>query len=373
MAKLRMTLPKEFADLYRKYRLCWTEDSIEECKKILTACNPNARDRGGYKESALHKYIPLKIVEWLVERGADVNIANTYGTPLFEHARAGHYEICKFLIEHGADVNITAHAGHTALFSAVSGVNCDTVRLLLAHGANPCHHSENWDGHKTPLLHMLSRGTAAWNKNQPDIAELLVNAQKEQGGISDEEWAKAQEYVSEMGHKFELYKSDMKEEYRKEIETIMERYYSIFDVAPAKPVLKHDGKSFIEVDTNLSVMEQHHMLWEFLVPISGKCATVQGEVIRITGRVDSEYNSNGGANWDAEYRKMLDALAQYVLLGNALSEREIEKLQNILMDTNHSKAFSGCQEQINYLIELAVKWVKQNPSPILFENATYNR
>lgn len=355
--------------------LDWSAESIEECKRMLAPCDANARDRGGYKETALHKYIPLEIVEWLVERGADVNAANTYGTPLFEHAGRGEYEICRFLIEHGADVNITAHAGHTALFNAVSGVNCNTdiVRLLLAHGADPCHHSENWDKRKTPLLHLLGQGRLAWSENSPDIAQVLLNAQRTQGGIPEEEWRRAQEYVSEIGHMFELDKKDMNDEYRKKIETIMDRFYAIFEVAPAKPVPKHDGISLIEVDGKLPIMEQHSALWEFLVPSSGKCALVQGEVIRITGRVDGESNANGGANWDAEYRKMLKTLPQYFLQGNALSGGEIDEAQKAIMEIDRSKASLGCQKQIDRLIELSVKWVQQNPEPISLEYVAYNR
>lgn len=176
-----------------------------------------------------------------------------------------------------------------------------------------------------------------------------------------------------MGHEFELHKSDMSDEYCKKIEMIMDRFYAIFDVTPAKPVLKHDGKSLIEVDENLSVMEQHSALWKFLVPSSGKCATVQGEVIRITGRMDDEVNGNGGVNWDAEYRKMLGTLTQYFLQGSALSGHEVEESQKAIMEINRSKASLDCQKQIDYLMELAVKWIKKNPDPILLENVAYNR
>lgn len=373
MPKLRMTLPKGFTDFCYKHARDWSAENIEECKKMLLPCDPNACERGGYQETALHKNIPLEVVEWLVERGADVNAANTYGTPLFKHASWGHYEICKFLIEQGADVNITAYSGHTALFSAANGKSYDTVCLLLSHGADPCHHSASWDGQKTPLLDMLSRGTEAWHENEPDIAEVLIDAQKKQGGISEEEWTKAQEYVSEMGHQFEFSKSSMGEEYREKIETIMDRFYEIFDVTPAKPVLKHDGVSLIEVDENLSVMEQHSALWEFLVPASGKCAIVQGEVIRITGRVDGEINVNGGANWDSEYRKMLEALTQYFSQGNALNGEEIKESQKAVTEIIRSKASLVCQKQVDYLKGLAVKWTKQNPEPISLENVAYNR
>ena len=280
MPKLRMTLPKEFNDFCCKNMFNWSAENIEQCRQMLAPCDPNAHDRGGYKETALHKHIPLEIVEWLVERGADVNIA--------------------------------AHAGRTALFHAVSGRNCEIVRLLLAHGADPCHHTVKWDECQTPLLHMLSEGTEAWHESKPDMADALIKAQKEQGGIPEEEWRKAREYVSDMGHKFELYKSGMSpdDSYCRQIEAVMNRFYIIFDITPAKPVIKHDGKSLIAVDESLSVAKQHNALWEFLVPPKGNCATLQGEVIRITGRVDREINVNGGVNWNVEYQKMLEALTQ---------------------------------------------------------------
>lgn len=379
MPKLRTTLPKGFIEFCYDHMLDWTAESIAECKQMLLPCDPNARDRGGYKETALHKCIPLEVVEWLVERGADVNLANTYGTPLFKHAAWGHYDICKYLIEHGADVNITAHGERTALISAVYSSrtgNYDTVCLLLAHGADPCHRAAAWDNSRTPLRYLMAGRDTSWYKDKPDIAEVLIKAQREQGGIPEEEWKKIQENVSFMGHELELLKCDGVDEYCREIEAIMNRYYTIFDVAPAKPVLKHDGKSPIEVDGKCSVVEQHNALWDYLVPASGKCATVQGEVIRITGRVDSEANCNGGANWDAEYRKMLDALGQYFLLGNALDGHELEKAQEAAIEINRFKAAPGCfgcQKQIDFLTELAVKWVRQNPEPIALDGVAYKR
>lgn len=153
----------------------------------------------------------------------------------------------------------------------------------------------------------------------------------------------------------------------------MNRLYTLFGVPSAAPVIKHDGKSPITVDENLPFDKQHHELWEFLVPASGKCATVQGEVIRITGRIDSESNGNGGANWDAEYRKMLKALINFFALGKALDEDDIKAAQQAACDVNSCKAACCCGDEIGMLVEFAVKWVRQNPAPIPLGDVNYCR
>lgn len=372
MAKLRMTLPKEFSKFYYSQERKWTAESITQCKEFLTPCDPNARDRGGYKKTALHYLVPFEIAEWLIERGADVNAANTYGTPLSSHAFGGNYDICSLLIEHGADVNIEAFAGHTALFGAADRAQVDIITLLLEHGADPCHHSRKFDDELTPLLYMLRHINYAPKEDVADAAELLVKAQRAGGGIPDEEWSMAQKFIAKIGHTFELYKSNAKENFRDECESAMTRLYTLFDVALAAPVIKHDGKSLITLDENLTLSKQHHELWELLVPASGKCATVQGEVVRITGRVGYESNGNGGMNWDTEYRKMLKALIDLFALGNALDEDDIIAVRKAAYSINGCKA-RGCEEETDILLEFAVKWVRQNPVPISLGDVNYVR
>lgn len=374
MAKLRMTLPKEFKDFYYRRSYKWTEQDITQCKKLLEPCHPNACERGGYKETALHYHVPFEIAKWLIERGADVNAANTYGTPLFKHARVGNYDICKLFIDHGADVNVENYAGETALFDAADGGYYDVVKLLLEHGADPCHHSRNFVDNLTPLLYMLRRIGSVPMKKQSITAEILVKAQQEHDGLPVEEWKQAQKIIAEIGHNYNLCKDSIREDYRRECDSdaAMKQLYTFFDVAPAAPVIKHSGEMPIVVDENLPVDKQHHVLWEFLVPISGKCATIQGEVIRITGRVDDESKGNAGVNWDAEYRKMLKALLEFFGQGNVLAEEDIQTTQQAINSINSCKA-CGCWDATDKLKELAVKWVKQNPTPIPLDNVNYQR
>lgn len=374
MAKLRMTLPKEFIDFIYTHPYKWTQQDISQCKNLLAPCSPNARERGSYKQTALHFSVPFEIAAWLIENGADVNAVTTYGPPLFEHAGAGHYDICKLLLEHGADVTIENYAGETALFKAADKGYFEIVRLLLEHGADPCHYSRNFADSLTPLLYMLRHIGSVPTKNKAMTAELLVSAQRKQGGPPDEEWKQAQKEVAGTGHDYQVSKDGMREDYRKACgcDAAMEQLYAIFDVVPAAPVMKHSGKMSIIVDETLPVDRQHHALWEFLVPVSGKCATIQGEVIRITGRVDDECKGNAGVNWDAEYRKMLKTLLEFFVQGSALDDADIQAAQEAISRIISCKAY-GCWDSTDKLKELAVKWVKQNKAPVPLDNVDYRR
>ncbi|MBL4913478.1 hypothetical protein JMA39_10030 [Shewanella schlegeliana] len=46
-------------------------------------------------------------------------------------------------------------------------------------------------------------------------------------------------------------------------------------------------------------------LWEHLVPVSGQCQTLQGEVIRVLELLAWEAQANGNLNWDASFDAML--------------------------------------------------------------------
>lgn len=64
-------------------------------------------ERNGIGESVLH-FLAVEnnrqAVEWLHERGSDLNAANAFGTPLlFEVAQLGYRDLFLWLVEHGAD------------------------------------------------------------------------------------------------------------------------------------------------------------------------------------------------------------------------------------------------------------------------------
>ena len=94
-------------------------------------------------------------------------------------------------------------------------------------------------------------------------------------------------------------------------------------------------------EITMTEKEEFQSFWDLLVPPKGKAETVQGEVIRIAGRIEYEFLDNGCINWDEDFKKMLDAFLRYVQLGNGFSGDDLssaELLVHLLKD-NGDKGF----------------------------------
>lgn len=93
-------------------------------------------EQNRYEFTALSEAVQkdnIKIVKFLLERGADTEIKSYTGnTPL--HFSVGNYEITKLLIEYGADVNAQDIDGFTPLHTCL---DADVAKLLLESGADP--------------------------------------------------------------------------------------------------------------------------------------------------------------------------------------------------------------------------------------------
>ncbi len=107
-----------------------------------------------------------KIVDLLIEFGADVDEVPAGTTPLMIAASRGKLAAARRLLRHGAQLEIVDSIGQTALFRAVREHHIKLVTLLLEAGANP-----NIRVHQgyTPLM-------VAILDNRPEIAEKLLAA-----------------------------------------------------------------------------------------------------------------------------------------------------------------------------------------------------
>ena len=367
----RKTLPKDFKELL-------ASADIEALKSFFETCDVDAR--GGYtKQTALaFNECPDELTRWLVEQGADLAAEDNYGeTPL--HSRAGHWNgSIELLIELGADVNCNTDGRGSPLHQAAAVGNLRAAQTLLDHGALP--NATNREG-QTPLVFALQRCSNASIERMAPIAELLLaamsNTPEKPRSIFGRVFGggprrrspvtrEMQGLVQKIGTQFEFHRAGYNPESVGVASAALDRLYSLFDVAPVPRRALHDGKSPVVAKAG-RWEDQHHELWESLVPSSGPARTVQGEVIRISGRISDEIERNGGVNWDGDYRKMADALLNHIGSGHQLSISELDSARQAVAGVKHQQ---GATDE---LCKLAVSWVALNPNPIPLSEPEYRR
>ena len=294
------------------------------------------------------------MVIWLVEQGLDINIPDYYGaTPLHRQVTMGR-DTVKLLLELVADIGKPNTYGETPLHVAAEFFHPKTVKYLLEKGANV--NVEN-DMGRTPLASVLMVCRGIYIAQTAEIASMLLEAGAKKTSAMKEK-------VENIGKDFEFHRESIHPDYIEAADKGLTKLYELFDVKPVEKRITHDGVSPIKLVEG-SWEEQYEELWSFLIPSSGPAKTVQGEVIRIPGRVRDELDRNGGANWDRDYRKMLQALPQYLSLGSSLSDQELEEIKQVIAQI-HSKE-NDDEASLDRLCQLAIAWIKQNPGPLLLE------
>jgi ankyrin repeat protein len=356
MAKAkRKTLPKNFEELLEA-------GDVEAIKAVFDACDVNAR--GDYSKQTALAFNALQdgVARWLVEQGADIAAADTYGyTPL--HTRASHWHgNLAILLELGADVHEVDRQDNTPLHKAAAVGNPANVLLLLEHGA--CVNAVN-QREITPLGFALEQTSNATIERTAAIAELLLDIQRRQQTGDPVTW-KMRDDVERIGADFEFSRSNFNPDSVDATSAALDKLYALFDVPPVPRRAMHDGKSPITA-TKATWQERHQELWALLVPASGAATTMQGEAIRVSGRIANELDGNGGINWDAGFNKMAAALLTYLGSGVPLPAEQLSEAGSIISEV---KRRSGDPQR---LCKLAVDWVALNSKPIALVAPAYKR
>ena len=348
MAKKKKTLPANFGELLES-------NDLEALKTVFNECELNAYDRYSFKKPALSFYdIPLELMDWLITQGADANAKDEYNrTPLHYHASINKVQKVALLLEKGADIEAKDTYENTPLHFAE--YNAETVQLLIEKGADV---NAKDDRGYTPLERMLSRLRNAYIEKAAKAAEVYLKA-----GLKPNKFAKEQ--ITRIGEDFEFHRNNFNPEYLEQTDAALQQLYKLFKVTPVPRRIQHDGKSPI-VLTGETWEKRYEQAWELLVPSSGSASTVQGEVVRIAGRVNDELLRNAMGNWNKEYQKMLNAITHYLQQGNPLSESELAEVADI---QKHILEDDGTGS--HRLCELATDWVVQNPEPIALGKVNY--
>ena len=348
MAKKKKTLPANF------YELIEAKD-LDALKAVFNQCELNAYDRRSFNKPALSFYdVPLELMDWLIAQGADINVKDEYDrTPLHYHAQVNDIERVTLLLEKGADIEAIAQYDETPLHAA--GYHPEVTALLIAKGANV---KAKDDMKHNPMEAMLYSVQSIDVSKAAKTAELYLKA-----GLKPTKFAKEQ--ITRIGEDFEFHRNNFNIEYLEETDAGLQQLYKLFGVPPVPRRIQHDGKSPIVLTGNIWEA-RYEQAWALLVPSSGSATTVQGEVVRIAGRVNDELLRNAMGNWNKEYRKMLTAMSGYLQQGNALSEKELAEVADI---QKHILEDDGTGTQ--RLCELATAWVIQNPQPIALGKVNY--
>lgn len=345
----RKTLGNDFQ------KLADTKDD-EAIIAFLKRCDVNACG-GVPKRSALGFDISERVMNWLVEQGADVNFTNSYGaTPLHHHAgmRTGNV---KHLLKLGASINAKDKMGDTPLSKAVEAFQFENVKALVEAGADI-----DVIVRDLPLIGLALRGTS--NINIPVCADIVEYLFDKGAKLTGEE---AKE-VTRIGSDFEFYYDRISSELVDELEAGLHRLYKLFDVSPVPKRIMQKLNEPIKV-TSTTWQKQHHELWNLLVPAQNHAETLQGEIIRISGKLSYEILDNGGMNWDQEYVKMARSMSDYLRQGK-MEENDLKECESLIEQICEDQAD---ETGIERLCELSVKWVLQNTMPTVLNQVEYNR
>ncbi|KAI5462904.1 ankyrin repeat-containing domain protein [Mariannaea sp. PMI_226] len=136
-------------------------------KLIQADANLEIRQPNG--KTALHMAISMRNQEFtqlLISRGANVDRVLLDHTPLTLSITLGCTAITAVLVDSGADPNKASRDGNTPLLAAASTGHDETVRYLLAHGADPsaCPSQSGYTA-----MHMAA------HKDKPHILQLLAS------------------------------------------------------------------------------------------------------------------------------------------------------------------------------------------------------
>lgn len=347
MAKKRITLPSNIYEIIER-------NQLDEWKAVFEQCDINAYQRGSSKTPALCLLgISTEFIEWLLNNGADIEASDYYGeTALLSHVHSYAVDTVEMLLKHGANIHVRDCRGNTVLHKAI---HAEMVTLLLAHGADPKAEDGRGD---IPLLSMLRNCRNGDIAKVADIAEIYLQQDIE---INEE----MQDFVTQIGESFEFYRHKFNPEYLAETEQGLQKLYTLFNVTPVTPHHQFDGVSAISVQSS-DWQAQFNELWQLLVPSVGAANTVQGEVIRICGKITREIVQNGAVNWSRNYKKLPQALPDYLNMGNMIAE------QNEIISLAKSIHANSDEDDLYRLNELAVKWVLHNPQPIALNNVSYD-
>lgn len=344
MAKKRKTIP----DTYDVSKIVETGD-IKKLEEIYEIC-----ESGVLIDMLEYSNICKDTLEWIIGKGINLKEVCEKYMILSEQASWG--GDIKMFVEHGADPFLE----DDILILAARYHNVETVKAALELGIDMYIKSFSLSG--TALYVTLHYGDCSAFPKMEQIVRLFLEHGYE---ISEEERQafkrQAEEYEFEYD---ELQSRPWYIKSRDEIEKSLKNLYELLDITPVPRYIKHDGVSEIQIPTG-SVTEQFEIMYNTMVPNRGRAKSMQGEAIRIIGTVNVGL-SNGRENFNADEKKMLKYLIEFLGEGTPLDDKEIERVKEI-------RSSKPDDDKLIELAGLTIKWISMNTSPFPLPEVTYKK
>lgn len=350
--RLRKTLPADIEQII-------DSGDVEALARAVQRCEIGAYLRSSAFELRLMHFPASKqITDFLLERGEDINSRDHYGrTPIHSRVWYSRLEQIPYLIERGGDINARSSSDdQTPLFGVVEYKRASDVEKMIAWGANPRVVADSRVYGKATLTgYTLRRRSFVDSVRALEVMQLLLS----HGAPVDERISVALEEMDRQRCTFISHGHEhISPAEFAAISDAFAQLCELFGVQMQQARRAPKPGEQLTLDANEDVFEQFDQLWQLLVPTSGQCETVQGEVIRIAGKVGYEIYNNGGVNWRRSFTALLRQYLTIVASGQALAPADLARAKEAVASL---KARSMDNDDAKVITQLAVRWVQLNP------------
>lgn len=350
--RLRKTLPADIEQII-------ASGDVEAVVHAVERCEVGAYLRGSAYESRLvHFPASEEITDFLLARGEDINSRDRYErTPIHARVSSRCLDQIPMLIARGGDINARDTSDQTALFGVVERFSVADVSRMITWGADPLVVADSRVYGKATLVESV----VAWhNFLDTPRALAVIRLLLSIGAPVGERVPTALRSMDRMRCTFITHglTDHLSQSRVDEASAALSELCALFGVEQRQAQRAPVVGERLELDPSVPALRQYGELWDLLVPDSGQCQTLQGEVIRIAGRVGHEVYDNGGINWDRSFGKLLDQYLRVVASGVSLSPDSRSRAEAAVASL---KGRSMSHQAVDDITELAVEWVRLNP------------
>ena len=350
--RLRKTLPADIEQII-------ASGDVEAVARAVECCEVGAYLRGdAYESRLMHFPASEEIMDFLLARGEDINSRDRYErTPIHARVWSRCLDQIPLLVARGGDINARDTSDQTALFGVVERFPVADVSRMISWGADPLVVADSRVYGKATLV----ENVVSWhNFLDTPRALAVIRLLLSVGAPVGERVPTALRSMDRMRCTFITHGlPEMASQTAfDQASAALTELCALFGVeqreAQRAPVV---GET-LNFDAGATPTQMFSRLWDQLVPDSGQCKTLQGEAIRIAGRVGHEVFDNGGINWDRSFGKLLDQYLSIVRSGLPMPPDSLARAEAAVASL---KGRSMSRQAVDDITELAVEWVRLNP------------